>query len=77
MPNNFIQNSDGKNSVLRQAIIAKFVKEGSDSIADISREIGVSIPTVTKLVGELIDEGIIEEIGKLGTSGGRDRKSVV
>ena len=71
MPNNFIQNSDGKNSVLRQAIIAKFVKEGSDSIADISREIGVSIPTVTKLVGELIDEGIIEEIGKLGTSGGR------
>ena len=54
MPNNFIQNSDGKNSVLRQAIIAKFVKEGSDSIADISREIGVSIPTVTKLVGELM-----------------------
>ena len=71
MPNNFIQNSDGKNSVLRQAIIAKFVKEGSDSIADISGDIGVSIATVTKLVGELIDEGIIEEIGKLGTSGGR------
>ena len=30
-----------------------------------------SIPTVTRLIGELIEEGFLEDLGKTGTSGGR------
>ena len=67
----FLNNPESKNSALKQAILGKFISEGTESIADISREIGTSIPTITKLVGELIDEGLIEEVGKLGTTGGR------
>ena len=66
-----LNNPESKNSALKQAILGKFISEGTESIADISREIGTSIPTITKLVGELIDEGLIEEVGKLGTTGGR------
>lgn len=71
MTNTFLNNPESKNSALKQAILGKFISEGTESIADISREIGTSIPTITKLVGELIDEGLIEEVGKLGTTGGR------
>ena len=30
-----------------------------------------SVPTITKLVGELIVDGFITEFGKIGTGGGR------
>ena len=71
MTTTFLNNPESKNSALKQAILGKFISEGTESIADISREIGTSIPTITKLVGELIDEGLIEGVGKLGTTGGR------
>ncbi|MGM9768897.1 MAG: ROK family protein [Candidatus Cryptobacteroides sp.] len=71
MTTTFLNHADSKSSALKQAILGKFISEGTDSIADISRDIGVSIPTITKLVGELIDDGLIEEAGKLGTTGGR------
>ncbi|MGM9739412.1 MAG: ROK family protein [Candidatus Cryptobacteroides sp.] len=71
MTTTFLNYTDSKSSALKQAILGKFISEGTDSIADISREIGASIPTITKLVGELIDDGLIEEVGKLGTTGGR------
>lgn len=71
MTTTFLNNTESKNSAIKQAILGKFISEGTESIADISREIGTSIPTITKLVGELIDEGLIEEIGKIGTTGGR------
>ena len=41
------------------------------SIAEISDEIGTSIPTSTKLVQELLAEGFLQDLGKQGTSGGR------
>ena len=71
MTTTFLNNTESKNSAIKQAILGKFISEGTESIADISREIGTSIPTITKLVGELIDDGLIEEVGKLGTTGGR------
>lgn len=36
-----------------------------------SKHFQISIPTITKLVGELIEEGVLEDKGKIGTSGGR------
>ena len=60
-----------KNFILKQKILGICMTEGSQSLADISRELNSSIPTVTKLVGELIDEGFLEDMGKIDTSGGR------
>ncbi len=44
---------------------------GDFSISDLSREINTSVPTVTKLISDLIDEGYMLDLGKQGTSGGR------
>lgn len=67
----FLRNTDGKNSVLKQRILGLCVNEGNYSLADLSRELNSSIPTITKLVGELIDDGFLVDMGKLDTNGGR------
>ena len=63
--------SDSKNSILKQRILQLCISEGDYSIADLSRDLGTSIPTITKLVGELIEEGMIQDMGKQDTNGGR------
>ena len=60
-----------KNFILKQKILGLCITEGSQSLADISRNLNSSIPTITKLVGELIGEGYIQDMGKIDTSGGR------
>lgn len=69
--NSFLNNLDGKNAILKQKIMGLCINEGDYSIADLSKELSTSIPTITKLVGELIEEGFLEDMGKLGTNGGR------
>ena len=68
---NLFKNIDGKNSSLKQRIIGLCINDGDYSLADLSKELDTSIPTTTKLVGELVDDGLLVEIGKLGTNGGR------
>jgi predicted NBD/HSP70 family sugar kinase len=60
-----------KNFILKKKILGICITEGSRSLADISRELNSSIPTITKLVGELIMDGYLEDMGKIDTSGGR------
>ena len=60
-----------RNVILKRKILGICITEGSQSLADISRELNSSIPTITKLVGELIDEGYLEDMGKIDTTGGR------
>lgn len=71
MNNSFLYNLEGKNSILKQRILGLCVNEDSYSLADLSKELGTSIPTITKIVGELIDEGYLEDMGKQVTNGGR------
>ncbi|MBR5141918.1 MAG: ROK family protein [Bacteroidales bacterium] len=71
MNNTFLTNTDGKNAILKQKIIGLCINEGDYSLADLSKELNTSIPTITKLVGELLEEGLLEDRGKLGTNGGR------
>lgn len=71
MTYSFLSNIDGKNSILKRRIIALCINEDGYSIADLSKELNTSIPTITKLVGELMDEGFLVDMGKLGTNGGR------
>ncbi|NCB99013.1 MAG: ROK family transcriptional regulator, partial [Bacteroidia bacterium] len=73
MKNTFLQQSyDGnKTASLKKELIRLLVLNGNYSITDLSREVNISVPTMTKLIGELITEGFVLDFGKQGTSGGR------
>ena len=71
MSNSFLGRIDGKNSVLKKQILKLCINEGDYSLADLSKELNTSIPTITKLVGELIEDGFLREVGKIDTNGGR------
>ncbi len=60
-----------KNAILKQQIICQYITEGDSSITDLSKAINLSVPTVTKLIGELIEEGFVHNFGEQGTAGGR------
>ena len=71
MSNSFLGRIDGKNSALKKQILKLCINEGDYSLADLSKELNTSIPTITKLVGELIEDGFLREVGKIDTNGGR------
>ena len=63
-----------KMMMLKKSIIKRLSMSGEATIAELSNELAFSIPTVTKIISELIDEGFVFETGKLGTAGGRKPK---
>ena len=71
MGKTFLNNIDGKNASLKQKILGLCINDGDFSLADLSKELGTSIPTTTKLVEELLEDGLLEDRGKQGTNGGR------
>ena len=71
MRTTFLDKKDNKNSILKKTILRLCIQSGEYSIAALSEQINTSVPTVTKLIGELMDEGFMIELGKSGTSGGR------
>lgn len=73
MKNSFFKQAEegNKNALLKKEIIRLYFTCGDVSITDLSEEMGLSVPTVTKLVRELIDEGFVLDFGKHGTNGGR------
>ena len=71
MRETFLEKKDNKNSLLKKSILFLCIERGEQSIASISEAIGASVPTATKLIGELMEEGFMIDLGKSGTSGGR------
>ncbi len=71
MRETFLDKKDNKNSLLKKNILFLCIERGEHSIASISEAMGASVPTATKLIGELMDEGFMVDLGKSGTSGGR------
>jgi glucokinase-like ROK family protein len=68
----FISNDKNpKNVQIKKDIINHFIANGNDTISELSKELDLSVPTVTKFIGELIEQGLICEYGKMQTSGGR------
>ncbi|WP_300700275.1 ROK family transcriptional regulator [Bacteroides sp.] len=60
-----------KGALLKKRIIAHYIYNGSSTITDLSKELDLSVPTVTKFISEMCEEGYINDYGKLETSGGR------
>ena len=60
-----------KSAQTKKRIITHYIYSGSSTLTDLSKELDLSVPTVTKFVMEMCDEGFIIDYGKLETSGGR------
>ena len=60
-----------KSAQLKREILRRYMKNGGESIADLSRELGLSVPTLTKIIGTLIDENLVCDLGKQVATGGR------
>ena len=58
-------------AVMKKKIITHYIYNGSSTITDLAREMDLSVPTVTKFIDEMCEEGYINDYGKLETSGGR------
>ncbi len=63
--------SGSKNASLKINIIRYYILNGENTLAELGREMNLSVPTVTKLVGELMEDGYVMDFGKLETTGGR------
>lgn len=73
MKHTFIEEIEfgSKNAQLKIDIIRYYINNGENTLADLGKEMDLSVPTVTKLVGELMDEGYVVDFGKQETTGGR------
>ncbi|MGB4413797.1 MAG: ROK family transcriptional regulator [Paludibacter sp.] len=73
MKHTFIEEIElgSKNALLKINIIRYYINNGENTLADLGKEMELSVPTVTKLVGELIEEGYVVDFGKQETNGGR------
>ena len=60
-----------KSALVKKRIITHYIYHGSSNITDLSKELDLSIPTVTKFISEMCEDGYINDYGKLETSGGR------
>lgn len=60
-----------KSALTKKRIIKHYMHNVSSTIAELSKELGLSVPTVTKFIDEMCHEGYINVYGKLETNGGR------
>jgi len=60
-----------KNSLLKRNIIAYMAVNGECTLSELTKELHISVPTMTKLVQELVEEDIVNDLGKVETPGGR------
>ncbi len=73
MKHTFIEEIElgSKNALSKINILRYYINNGENTLAELGKEMDVSIPTITKLVSELIDEGYVFDFGKVETNGGR------
>ena len=52
-----------KSALVKKRIITHYIYNGSSTIPDLSKELDLSVPTVTKFIGEMCDDGYINDYG--------------
>ena len=70
-PNENLKGITHKNNIIKRNIIAYMAVNGECTLSELTKELHISVPTITKLVQELIDENIVNDLGKVETPGGR------
>lgn len=60
-----------KNVNLKKVVLGYFSNTGNATIADLSKELNLSVPKVTLLLNDLIQDGLVQDYGKMESSGGR------
>lgn len=73
MSSSLFRQADERNraALIKQQIISQYIVGGDSSITELSKALMLSVPTVTKFLGELIEEGFVYDYGKQGNVGGR------
>ncbi len=60
-----------KSALNKKKILAYFMNNQSSTVPDLAKALDLSIPTVTKIIGEMCEEGYVLSYGKLETGEGR------
>lgn len=60
----------------RNRVFRYIYRNGTVSNPDIAHEMNMSLPTVTQITKELIEQGLVEEKGELKSTGGRRAKAL-
>ena len=60
-----------RNSTIMRNIVSYFVNNNTSTIPDLAKELGLSVPTVTKVVNEMCEAGLVKDHGKIEGHGGR------
>ena len=60
-----------KNALVKKSIIKYYINNVTSTIPELSKELNLSIPTVTRIVNEMCEEGFINYHGKIDSKGGR------
>ncbi|WP_247236568.1 ROK family protein [Telluribacter sp. SYSU D00476] len=56
---------------LKKSVLGFFATNGNATIPDLSKELNFSVPKITSLVNELIQDSLIQDYGKVDSTGGR------
>ena len=60
-----------KNINLKKELLSYFSKNRHATIAELSKELNLSVPKVTNILNDLIKDNLIQEDGKVNSTGGR------
>lgn len=60
-----------RSAAMKKKIIGYYLYNQSSTLPDLAKELNISVPTATKFVTEMLDDGYIISYGKLETSEGR------
>ena len=70
-PSDKLKGITHKNNTIKRNIIAYMAVNGECTLSELTKELHISVPTITKLVQELIEDNIVNDLGKVETPGGR------
>lgn len=67
----FLNDINGRYAAEKKTILTLCLSRDGLSVADLSRELGTSIPKVTRILSEMIQDGYLTELGKQESASGR------
>ena len=60
-----------KGTLMRKRMISQLILHGNSTITELSKALDLSVPTITKMIDEMCQLAILNEVGKMETNEGR------